>query len=84
MKLRKILPEQPVQFLFCEVTDKIMEKVIADKFDVDVHYKALTAENVKAFHDAGIKVNCWTVDSKEDAERLVKFGVDFITSNILE
>lgn len=84
VKLRKILPTQPAQFLFCEVTDKIVEKVKADKFDVDVDYKALTAENVKAFHDAGIKVNCWTVDSKEDAERLVSYGVDFITSNILE
>ena len=84
VKLRKFLPNQSAQFLFCEVTDKIVERVKADKFDVDVHYKALNAENIKAFHDAGIKVNCWTVDSKEDAERLVSYGIDFITSNILE
>ena len=32
----------------------------------------------------GIKVNCWTVDDPEIAERLVSWGVDYITSNILE
>ena len=35
-----------------------------------------TAEN--------IKVNCWTVDDPADAERLISWGVDFITTNILE
>ena len=32
----------------------------------------------------GIIVNCWTVDNKEDAERMISYGVDYITSNILE
>lgn len=35
-------------------------------------------------HDNGIKVNVWTVDSPEDAEKLTQLGVDFITTNILE
>ena len=61
-----------------------MEKVIADKFDVDVKYTALTKENIDAFHAAGIEVNCWTVDNKDDAERLASYGVDYISSNILE
>jgi len=39
---------------------------------------------VDAFHAAGIKINCWTVDSVADAERLADWGVDYITSNILE
>ena len=84
VKMRKILPAQSAQFLFKEVTDEIMEKVIADKFDVDVKYTALTKENIDAFHAAGIEVNCWTVDSVEDAERLAEWGIDYISSNILE
>lgn len=84
MKVRKLLPGHSVQFLFSQVTDEIIEKVIADGMDVDVYYKALNEENIKKFHDAGIKINCWTVDTKEEAERLVAMGVDYITTNILE
>ena len=40
-------------------------------------------EYVKQYEN-GLKVNCWTVDDKEKAEELVAWGVDFITSNILE
>lgn len=38
----------------------------------------------KFLHSKGIKVNCWTCDDKYAAEKLVSYGVDFITSNILE
>lgn len=31
---------------------------------------------------SGTKVNCWTIDTPEDAEKLIGMGVDFITSNI--
>ena len=84
LRVRKILPTQSAQFLFSTVTDEIFEKVKNDKLDVDVNYNALTEENVKAFHDAGITVNCWTVNKAEDGERLASWGVDFITTNILE
>ena len=84
VKVRQISPEQSVQFLFQETTDEIFEKVTADRFDVDVKHVSLTEETVKRFHDAGLKINCWTVDKPEDAERLVSWGVDYITSNILE
>ena len=84
VKLRKILPNQSAQFLFSEVTDEIIEKVKEYNLDVDVYFKALTEENVKAFHDAGIVVNCWTVNGRDDGERLASWGVDYITTNILE
>lgn len=84
VKIREILPDQPVQYLFSEISEEVIERSITAKFDVDVHYTELTAEYVKRFHDSGLKVNCWTVDSPEDAERLVEMGVDYITSNILE
>lgn len=83
-KVRAICPSQSVQYLFSEVTDEIIERVARDKMDVDVGHNSLTEQNIKAFHEKGIKVNCWTVDNKERAEQLVSFGVDYITSNILE
>ena len=84
LKIRAIRPSQTVQYLFSEVTEDKIARVIADRIDVDVRYSSLTAENIGRFHDAGLEVNCWTVDKKEDAERLVDYGVDYITSNILE
>jgi glycerophosphoryl diester phosphodiesterase len=84
LKIRKIRPDQSVQYLFKNVTDEIVQNVIRDGFDVDVYHKALDGETVRRFHEAGIKINCWTVDEKERAEELAELGVDYITTNILE
>ena len=83
-KIRSILPEQSAQYLFREITDELIETLAAAKIDVDVKHTALTEENVQKIHAAGLKVNCWTVDTPEDAERYAAWGVDFITTNILE
>ena len=84
VKIRKLLPSQPVQYLFSEFTDEVKERLARDKFDVDVYYKSLTKDIVKALHDFGLTVNCWTVDDKDAAEALASWGVDYITTNILE
>ena len=84
LKIRMVLPKQSVQFLFSNFTDEIVNRVIADKIDVDVAHYALTKDIVEFLHENGLKVNCWTVDNKKDAERLAYWGVDFITTNILE
>lgn len=84
IRVRSILPNQSAQFLCVAVTDEVISMLVRDKIDADIHYHGLTKENIEALHSANIKVNCWTVDSKEDAEKLAIWGVDFITSNILE
>jgi glycerophosphoryl diester phosphodiesterase len=84
VKIRNFLPEQSVQFLFSKFSEDIFERVVADKMDVDVAHGELTEELIARFHNAGIVVNCWTVDNKERAEELASWGVDFITTNILE
>ena len=84
LRIRKILPTQSAQFLFMEFSDEILENVKRDKFDVDVYHKSLNEDIIKELHKAGIKVNCWTVDDAARAEELANYGVDYITSNILE
>lgn len=84
VRLRKLLPTQSAQFLFSEMSEENLNKVKAQNLDVDVYYKALTEQNVKALHDAGIVINCWTVDNRDVAQQLAEWGVDFITTNILE
>jgi len=82
--VRNYRPTQTVQFLFNSMREGLMEQLVEHKFDVDVYFKGLSEELIRDFHNAGIKVNCWTVDNLEDAERLIAWGVDYITSNILE
>ncbi|MBQ8177900.1 MAG: hypothetical protein IJ033_01780 [Clostridia bacterium] len=82
--VRKYRPNQSAMYLFSEITDETTAKLARDKIDVAVNHKALSKKAVDEFHSLGLKVNCWTVDGKAEAERLVKMGVDYITTNILE
>ena len=84
LDLRAILPESKIQFLTGGYSTELLEELKRDKIDLDIHYEALSEEIVKELHDNGIEVNCWTVDDPADAERLAAWGVDYITSNILE
>ena len=82
--IRERLPEQKAQFLISEYTDWLLDTLRKEKLDLDIKYVALTKERVDALHAAGIEVNCWTVDTLEDAQRRTESGVDYITSNIVE
>lgn len=84
LKVRKILPNQPCQYLFWKLTDEEISRLVKDKIDADVWCIELTEEQIKKAHKAGLKVNCWTVNEKENGEKFASWGIDFITSNILE
>ena len=84
MQIRKLCPTQSVQYLFSEFDEEKISKLLRDRIDVDVNQGALTKEMVDLLHENGLKVNCWTVDDKEKAEMFAEWGVDFITTNILE
>lgn len=82
--LRELLPRQPLQFLTSNADEDLVERLNKYGLDLDINYKVLTKELLDAVHAEGHKVNVYTCDNKEDAERLIDWGVDFITSNILE
>ena len=84
MKVRSILPDADAQFLCWDMNSDTVEKLSRDRIDIDILYKSLTEEGIKMLKANGIKINCWTVDNKEIAEQLVRAGVDFITTDILE
>jgi len=85
LKLREISEEIKIQWLVGkDVTEKHIATLKEKHIDADVYYPALTKEIVDHLHGLGLEVNCWTCDSKEDAERLIEMGVDYITTNILE
>jgi glycerophosphoryl diester phosphodiesterase len=48
---------------------------------LDVHYAGVTKEFADAVKASGLKLYVWTVDEPEEAIRLIKLGVDGITTN---
>ncbi len=82
--VRKYLPEQPVQFLTKQMSDAVWELLKTERFDLDIHHSALSRELINELHALGLLVNCWTVNDPAAAAELLKWGVDFITTNILE
>ena len=82
--LRKLLPNQQVQFLIGKYDEEVLKILNDNNVDLDIQYKALTKEIIDEVHANGHIVNCWTVDDKEAAEQLADWGVDQITTNILE
>ena len=82
--LRSLLKDAEIQWLTSDITDEIVQTLKKEKLNLDVKYTCLTKENIDMLHSEGIDVNCWTCDDKEAAEQLVLWGVDYITTNILE
>ncbi len=82
--VRSLRPDAAVQFLTTKCDDELTAKLIENSFDLDLLYQAATKELIDALHAAGRLINVWTVDDPAAAETLVGWGVDFITSNILE
>lgn len=85
INLREFLPEAKIQWLTGEwFDDERFEELKKYNFALDIYYGSLDEEKVKRLHDNGIEVNCWTCDNPEKGELLASWGVDYITSNILE
>ena len=84
VSLRAKYLHQPAQFLTTEFNDSLIDTLKKHNLDLDILYTCLNDANMKQLHDAGIKVNCWTCDDPAAAENLAAWGIDYITSNILE
>ena len=82
--VRQCLPDQRIQYLVQEVTEEIISQLVQYGFTLDADYRTITREQVAACRKAGIAVNVWTVNTVETAEKMLEFGVDYITTNILE
>lgn len=85
LAVEKLRPIQAKQFLIHQRNaEEAIEQVRIHPMDVDVKYPIATAEFIDEMHALGCKVNTWTVNTEEDAAKLIDAGVDFITTDILE
>lgn len=86
-EVRRQLPDATIQFLTGEkqiFTDEFLDDMANQGFDLDIHIFTTTKELVDRIHQRGMKVNVWTCDWLDKAEKLVEWGVDYITTNIFE
>ncbi|MCM1355201.1 MAG: hypothetical protein NC212_02205 [Staphylococcus sp.] len=53
------------------------------KLDVQIRADLVDEECVRRYHDAGVKVDVWTVNTPEELEKIGKFGVDYAVTDYL-
>lgn len=86
VNLREVRPQQAAQYLISKEfdADDLCARLNEYNLDLDIYHGSLTKELLDRVHADGHKVNVWTVDTLEVAEKMAEYGVDFITSNIIE
>ncbi len=82
--VKELKPDQACEWLNTDFKPEYPEMLAAKGMGVDSHHEALSEEAIAAYHAAGVRVNAWTVDDPEVADKLIGWGIDEITSNILE
>lgn len=85
--LRRMDDSLHLQYL-CGLPDDLNDARVQDMaekhIDADACHTILSREKIAQLHEHGIAVNVWTVDTREQAETLMSWGVDYITTDILE
>lgn len=83
--IKKTYPDYHIQFLLGMLySEDIVNRCLEEGISLDIRYDLVTQELVDRFHQKGLEINVWTVDDKEIYEKLFNFGVDYVTTNILE
>ena len=83
--LKERCPDQPAQYLVQQTIDDALIREMAEhKLGIDARQDLFTRENLEKCRAEGVETNAWTVNKPEDAEKLIAWGIDFITTNILE
>ena len=82
--IRELLPRQQAQLLMYGPEDGLVDTLQKYQLDLNIKQTGLSRELADQVHAIGQKVNVWTVNTIEDAERVMQMCADYITTNILE
>ncbi|PKD17555.1 glycerophosphodiester phosphodiesterase [Salegentibacter salinarum] len=81
-QMRKLDKNVPLGILSkASVTEAIELGKLLNASAIHPSLGIITRDNVKASHEAGFKVNVWTVNEPDDIARIRDFGVDGIISD---
>ena len=83
--LKERNPKQPAQYLVEQPIDDAFIQEMAEKgLGIDARLDLFNEEIMRKCREKGVETNAWTVNKPEDARRLMDWGIDYITTNILE
>jgi glycerophosphoryl diester phosphodiesterase len=82
--LRKKYPDLDIYYLSNTLDEKVFDLCEKHRFHFDIHHKAVSEAWVKKIHLLGLKIATFTINDKDQAEKFIKYGVDYITTDILE
>lgn len=78
-------PQQSAQYLVENPIDDGFIQEMADKgLGIDARQDLFTEEILQKCRAKGVQTNAWTVNNPDMARKLMDWGIDFITTNILE
>ncbi|MBE7062544.1 MAG: hypothetical protein E7390_01980 [Ruminococcaceae bacterium] len=84
VKVKKLRPNQAAQFLCSAIDDTKIEELREYSIGLDIAKAGVSAALIQKIHEKGLEINCWTVDAPEEAAQYIAWGIDYITTNILE
>ena len=85
--LRELLPDAKIMSLIeqDDITDELIEQLVEYDIGLDINQKRLWMKIfVENCHIKGVELGVWTCDDAAAAEKFISWGVDYITTNVLE
>lgn len=82
-KFRKLSPNMDMWLLVRNITDEKILECIENGNGVAFEAKRSSPETIQKIHDANLTAACWTVDTKEMLNEMIKNGVKYITTNAI-
>lgn len=85
---QKADPTVPLQYLSQTPNDAQFAQCLRNNISIDVKLSAdpeknvVTEELVTTFHNAGLTVNVWTIDTDGDLAAAREYGADYITTDL--
>lgn len=76
-------PAVQLQFQADDKWEKLFDWIVERHVDVDIKVECLDETTIKRFHDKGLKVTTWTVNSYPEYMKLAAEGIDFVITDTL-
>lgn len=84
MKLRLLFHKKVHLQQLIQYHHELVKTAILFKMDVDYDYSLITEKTIQKMHKHNLKVNVWTVNTKEALDKMQELGVDYITGDMFD
>lgn len=83
--LKERNPDQSAQYLVeKDIDDALIQEMADRKMGIDAFQYKFSEEIIQKCRNLGVETNAWTVNNPDMARKLMDWGIDYITTNILE